>query len=150
MLKRAAIVAAAVGLALSNHVAEAVQAKPRHTVTKHYKIVKKPIKQSKTLTSRQPLKHPPGCPKTSFCGCGTAWEIFGTPIRALWLAANWFKFPRAQPAPGMVAVKQHHVFKIEKVLGPNTVLARNHNGSGHKSYLQVMSLNGYSVRNPKG
>lgn len=112
------------------------------TTTKTVK--RKPIKQ--------PLNHPPGCPPTNFCGCGTAFEVFGKAIKELFLAANWFKFPPANPAPGMIAVRNGggHVFKIEKVLGPNTVLARNHNGKGHKSYIQVMTLAGYSVRNPKG
>lgn len=101
-------------------------------------------------TVKKQIPHPRGCPKTNFCGCGTAFEIFTVPVRALWVAANWFKFPEAKPAPGMVAVRKGHVFKIEKVLGPKTVLARNHNSKDHKSYLQVMSLAGYSVRNPRG
>lgn len=148
-MKRAAIVAAAVGLILSNLPA---QAKHKHYFKRHYnyhKTYTKNYKQSQrqTLTI---LPHPIGCPKTAYCGCGTAVEVFGEPIRDLWLASSWFKFPKAEPAPGMVAVRQNHVFKIEAVLGPNTVLAKNHNGGGHKSYLQVLSLNGYSVRNPKG
>lgn len=142
-MRRAAIVAA-VGLALSGHAAEAVQAKPRQTVTKTYK-------KTKQTFQRKQLPHPKGCPTNiPFCGCGTAVEIFNAPIRALWLAANWFQFPKAKPAPGMVAVKKGHVFKIEKVLGPKTVLAKNHNSKDHKSYLQVMSLSGYSIVNPRG
>jgi hypothetical protein len=55
------------------------------------------------------VAHPPGCSRRAFCGCGAAVRVFGAPIRSLWLAANWFKFPRAQPAAGMVAVRRHHV-----------------------------------------
>src|SRR5262245_13468351 len=54
--------------------------------------------------------HPQGCPRRLFCGCGAAVRIFGAPIRSLWLAANWFRFPRTAPAAGMVAVRRHHVF----------------------------------------
>ena len=46
------------------------------------------------------VAHPAGCPSRAFCGCGAAVRLFGRPIRALWLAANWFRFPRAVPAPG--------------------------------------------------
>src|SRR5688500_3899780 len=47
------------------------------------------------------VSHPLGCPSRAFCGCGAAVRVFGAPIRSLWLAANWFKFPRAAPAAGM-------------------------------------------------
>lgn len=133
-MRRAASVAASVGFVLC-------------TLTHVATVEARPIGP----TVKKQLPHPKGCKATNFCGCGTAVEIFGAPIRALWVAANWFQFPEAKkPAPGMVAVKRGHVFKIEKVLGPNRVLARNHNSKDHKSYLQEMNLAGYSVRNPRG
>lgn len=146
-MKRATNLVAAIGLSLSASIA----AQPLEAKTLHKPLPRQTKKiESKQRVTKTQLNHPKGCPKTLFCGCGTAVEIFGAPIRALWVAANWFRFPKAQPAPGMVAVRKHHVFKIEKVLDNNTVIARNHNGTNHKSYIQVMTLNGYSVRNPKG
>lgn len=94
------------------------------------------------------VPHPAGCPHTAFCGCGASVEIFGKPIRELYLAANWFKFPRTSPAPGMVAVRQHHVFVIRAVHGDGTVLAYDANSGGHKTRVHTVSLNGFSVRNP--
>jgi hypothetical protein len=40
------------------------------------------------------LAHPDGCPAIRFCGCGAAVRIYGWPVRELWLAASWLKFPR--------------------------------------------------------
>lgn len=94
--------------------------------------------------------HPAGCPGRSFCGCGTAVRIFGAPIRALWLAAAWFKFPRTSPAPGAVAVRRHHVFAIEQVLGNGRVLAYDPNSGGHQTRIHAVSLAGYTVVNPRG
>ena len=96
------------------------------------------------------LPHPAGCPRIAFCGCGAAVEVFGRPIRELWLAAKWLQFPRASPAPGMVAVRQHHVFVIREVNGDGTVLAYDANSGGHRTRVHTVSLRGYSVRNPRG
>jgi len=96
----------------------------------------------------QIVPHPAGCPSRAFCGCGTAVKIFGAPIRSLWLAANWFRFPRAEPAPGMVAVRQHHVFAILRVIDSRHVLAYDANSGGHLTRIHPVSLQGYSVRNP--
>jgi len=54
---------------------------------------------------------PAGCP-TRYCGCGAALHIFGHHVRQLWLARNWLKFPRAEPAPGMAVVRSGHVAVI--------------------------------------
>ena len=96
------------------------------------------------------VSNPAGCPRIAFCGCGAAVEVFGKPIRELWLAANWLLFPRASPAPGMVAVRQHHVFVIREVHGDGTVLAYDANSGGHRTRIHNVSLRGYSVRNPHG
>lgn len=95
------------------------------------------------------VEHPSGCPRSSFCGCGTAVHIFGAPIRALWLAASWFRFPRTQAAPGMVAVRRHHVFAIEQVLGRGRVLAYDPNSGRHLTRVHEVSLAGYTVVNPR-
>lgn len=96
------------------------------------------------------LPHPPGCPRRAFCGCGAAVEVFGRPIRSLWLAANWLAFPRTSPAPGMVAARRGHVFVIKQVLGGGKVLAYDANSGGRRTRLHVRSLAGFAVVNPHG
>lgn len=96
------------------------------------------------------LPHPPGCPRRAFCGCGAAVEVFGRPIRSLWLAARWLDFPRAAPAPGMVAARRGHVFVIKQVLGDGKVLAYDANSGGRRTRLHVRSLAGFAVVNPHG
>lgn len=96
------------------------------------------------------LPHPPGCPRRAFCGCGAAVEVFGRPIRSLWLAANWLRFPRTSPAPGMVAARRGHVFVIRQVLGGGRVLAYDANSGGRKTRLHVRSLAGFVVVDPRG
>lgn len=93
--------------------------------------------------------HPAGCPHVAFCGCGTAVKVFGAPIRSLWLAWNWMRFPPAEPGPGMVAVRRHHVFAILEYRA-GLALAYDPNSGGHKTRIHWVSLNGYSVRNPRG
>lgn len=96
------------------------------------------------------VPHPEGCPRSAFCGCGAAVRIFGAPIRSLWLAANWFKFPRATPAPGMVAVRSHHVFVLEADLGGGLWRVWDANSGGHQTRVRARSLAGYTVVNPHG
>jgi len=98
----------------------------------------------------QIVSHPNGCPRVAFCGCGAAVHLLGAPIRALWLAANWFKFPRAEPAPGMAAVRAHHVFAIERVLGNGLVVAWDANSGHGLTRIHVRSLAGYRVVDPRG
>lgn len=96
------------------------------------------------------LPHPGGCPRIAFCGCGAAIEVFGRPVRELWLAANWFRFPPASPAAGMVAVRRHHVMVIREYRGDGMALVYDANSGGHLTRLHVVSLRGYSIRNPHG
>lgn len=97
----------------------------------------------------QVVSHPPGCPPRAFCGCGVALDVFGRHVRELWLARNWFRFPRTSPAAGMVAVRRNHVFVIREVRGPNLVLAYDPNSGGRKTRLHVRSLRGFTVVNPR-
>ncbi|ULL01716.1 hypothetical protein FJV43_03545 [Bradyrhizobium sp. I71] len=97
----------------------------------------------------QILPHPAGCPRRAFCGCGAAVRLFGSPVRSLWLAAAWFKFPRAAPAPGTVAVRRHHVFVLESHLGGATWLAYDANSGGHATRLHARSIAGYVIVNPR-
>lgn len=95
------------------------------------------------------LPHPEGCPRRAFCGCGAAIEVFGKPIRSLWLARNWLKFPRAAPAPGMVAARRGHVFVLrDHVRGPNWLVV-DHNSGSRKSRLHVRSIAGFQIVNPR-
>lgn len=94
------------------------------------------------------LPHPIGCPRIAFCGCGAAVEIFGKPIRSLWLARAWYRFPKANPAPGMVAVRKHHVFVLKQHVGGNRWLAVDHNSGARKSRLHVRSIAGLTIVNP--
>lgn len=96
------------------------------------------------------VAHPSGCPSRAFCGCGAAVRVFGTPIRSLWLAANWFKFPRSAPAAGMVAVRSHHVFVLEADLGGGLWQVYDANSGGHQTRIHARSLAGYVIVNPHG
>jgi len=116
-----------------------------HAKKAHPKAQKRsPIKIAERL-----LPHPPGCPRIRFCGCGVALKVFGKPVRKLYLAANWLKFPKAKPAPGMVAARSGHVFLIVKTVAPGLVLAYDPNSGGHRTRLHLRSLAGFSVRNPR-
>lgn len=96
------------------------------------------------------LSHPAGCPRSLFCGCGAAVEVFGSPRRDLWLAANWLRFPRAAPAPGMVAARRGHVFVLKQLLDGGQWLVADYNSGGRLSRLHVRSLAGYQIVNPHG
>ena len=93
--------------------------------------------------------HPAGCPRRAFCGCGAAVRVFGTPRRDLWLAAAWLRFPRAAPAPGMVAARRGHVFVLEQHVVGNTWLAYDANSGGHATRIHQRSIAGYAIVNPR-
>jgi hypothetical protein len=99
------------------------------------------------LDSMEP--HPTGCPYRAFCGCGTSVRVFGHPVRDLFLASNWFRFPRTSPHAGAVAVRNHHVFYIEDAYGDGTVLAYDPNSGGHQTRLHRVSLAGYVIVEPR-
>lgn len=94
------------------------------------------------------VSHPAGCPARAFCGCGAAVRVFGQPIRSLWLAANWFRFPRAAPAPGRVAVRRHHVFVLEQHLGGNVWQVYDANSGGRATRIHPRSIAGYTIVEP--
>lgn len=98
----------------------------------------------------QIIPHPAGCPRRLFCGCGAAVRVFGAPVRNLWLAANWLRFPRAVPAPGMAAARRGHVFVLESHVGGNLWLVTDHNSGGGLSRLHVRSISGFTIVNPHG
>jgi hypothetical protein len=98
----------------------------------------------------QIVSHPRGCPARAFCGCGASVRVFGRQVRSLWLASNWFRFPRSYPAPGMVAVRRHHVFVLESHLGGKTWLAYDANSGRHRTQIHPRSIAGYTIVNPRG
>jgi hypothetical protein len=90
---------------------------------------------------------PSGCPR-SFCGCGAAIRVFGRVVPELHLAANWLRFPRTSPAPGMVAARHGHVFVLEQHVEGDTWMAYDANSGGHATRIHARSLRGYTVVNP--
>ncbi|WP_369723028.1 hypothetical protein AB8Z38_02765 [Bradyrhizobium sp. LLZ17] len=92
---------------------------------------------------------PAGCP-SSFCGCGAALHVFGHVVPELNLASNWLRFPRAAPAPGMVAARRGHVFVLEQSLGGDMWMAYDANSGGHATRMHARSLRGYTIVNPRG
>ena len=96
------------------------------------------------------LAHPAGCPARLFCGCGAAVRVFGAPVRSLWLATAWFRFPRAAPAPGRVAVRRHHVMVLEADLGGGVWQVYDANGGRGGTYVHPRSIAGYTIVNPRG
>lgn len=96
------------------------------------------------------LSHPSGCPRRAFCGCGASVEVFGRPVRSLFLAANWLRFPRAAPAPGMVAARRGHVFVLRQHIGGSTWLAYDANSGRRQTRLHARSIAGFSIVNPHG
>lgn len=92
---------------------------------------------------------PAGCP-SSFCGCGAALRVFGRIVPELNLAANWLRFPRTSPAPGMVAARRGHVFVLEQSLGGDMWMAYDANSGGHATRMHARSLRGYTIVNPRG
>lgn len=97
----------------------------------------------------QIVAHPAGCPSRAFCGCGAAVRVFGHSVRELWLAANWFKFPRTSPAPGMVAVRPHHVMVLEADLGGGVWQVYDANSGGHATRVHARRIAGYTIVSPR-
>ena len=137
MTKLIAAIAALLALAT---LASPAEAKHRHH---HYR-------SHASYSEGQIVSHPSGCPRTAFCGCGASVKLFGHPIRNLYLAANWFKFPRANPAPGMVAVRKHHVMVILALDGNGNATVYDANSGHHQTRIHTRSLAGYRIVNPNG
>lgn len=97
------------------------------------------------------VSHPSGCPRVAFCGCGASERVFGHPVRSLWLAANWLRFPRTVAAAGMAAVfGRHHVAIIERVNGDGTAVLYDANSGSHLTRIHTRSIAGAIIVNPRG
>lgn len=91
---------------------------------------------------------PSGCPN-SYCGCAASIRVFGHIVPELNLASNWLRFPRAAPAPGMVAARHGHVFVLEQHVDGDTWMAYDGNSGGHATRIHARSLRGYTIVNPR-
>lgn len=100
--------------------------------------------------SAKTLAHPSGCPRRAFCGCGASVEVFGRPVRKLFLAANWLRFPRTVPAPGMVAARRGHVFVLRQHISGSTWLAYDANSGGRRTRVHPRSIAGFVIVDPHG
>jgi hypothetical protein len=118
----------------------------------------RPIRQNRRATLRDVAEvrvgngqvvggRPSGCP-SSFCGCGASLRVFGRIVPGLNLAANWLRFPRTSPAPGMVAARRGHVFVLEQHVEGDTWMAYDANSGGHATRIHSRSLRGYTIVNP--
>jgi hypothetical protein len=93
---------------------------------------------------------PDGCPH-AFCGCEASLYLFGAIRADLNLAANWArKFPHASPAPGMAAVRNHHVMVLMSHVDGNNWLVHDGNSGGGLTREHVVSISGYTIVNPRG
>lgn len=101
-----------------------------------------PVGEERIVGSR-----PSGCPNR-FCGCEASLYKFGRIIPELNLAANWRRFPRAAPAPGMAAVRPGHVMILETQVSGNIWTVHDGNSGGHVTREHAVSIAGYSIVNP--
>jgi hypothetical protein len=106
------------------------------------------VRQTEVASTQTVGGRPSGCPR-SFCGCGASLRVFGRIVPELNLAANWLRFPRATPAPGMVAARHGHVFVLEAHVQGDTWMAYDANSGGHATRIHARSLRGYTVVNPR-
>ena len=94
-------------------------------------------------------RRPAECPR-SFCGCEASRYLFGHVRSDLNLASNWArKFPRVAPAPGMAAVRNHHVFVLMSHVGGTNWLVHDGNSGHGLTREHVRSISGYVVVNPR-
>lgn len=90
---------------------------------------------------------PAGCP-SRFCGCGASLHLFGRIIPSLNLAANWLRFPRAEPAPRMVAARRGHVFVLERHIAGLVWMVHDSNSGGRRTRIHARSIAGFQIVNP--
>lgn len=135
MALRQTMLAAAILIALLS----TADARPRHH---HYRV-------DANGSPATIVSHPAGCLWRAFCGCGVSIHVFGHSVRELWLARAWFKFPRSSPAPGMVAVRSHHVMALESHVSGNIWIVYDPNSGGHATRVHARSISGFVIVNPR-
>ena len=108
------------------------------------------VRQQSDYGDSSIVGHPAGCPARDFCGCGVSAKVFGHPVRDLYLASAWLKYPRAAAAPGRVMITRghgpsgYHVSYIESVSG-NTAVVYDPNSGGHATRVHTVALTGTIV-----
>ncbi|UFZ01671.1 hypothetical protein LQG66_20340 [Bradyrhizobium ontarionense] len=90
---------------------------------------------------------PSGCPH-AFCGCEASLYRFGRVVPELNLAANWRRFPRTAPAPGMAAVRSGHVMILQQQVAGDVWYVHDGNSGGHVTREHPRSIAGYTIVNP--
>ena len=92
---------------------------------------------------------PHGCPHR-YCGCALSIKVFGKSVRDLWLASNWFRFPRTAPSPNMVAVRRGHVFQLLSHVKGSTWQVWDPNSGRGQTRIHNRSIAGLTIVNPRG
>ena len=95
------------------------------------------------------LPHPSGCPSRLFCGCGAALDVFGRNVRRLWLAANWYTFPRSAPGYNTVGVRPHHVLVLKQQVNGTIWMVNDYNSGGHLSRYHAVDISRYTIVSPR-
>ena len=91
---------------------------------------------------------PSACPHR-FCGCEASLYVFGAIRAELNLAANWVrKFPRTEPAAGMVAARSGHVMVLMSHANGDEWMVHDGNSGGGRTREHVRSIRGYTIVNP--
>lgn len=94
-------------------------------------------------------RRPFGCPH-EFCGCEASLYLFGKIRPELNLASNWLKkFPRTLAAPGMAAVRNHHVMVLVSHMAGKIWMVHDGNSGGGFTRDHALSIDGYIVVNPR-
>lgn len=92
---------------------------------------------------------PSNCPHR-FCGCEASLYLFGEIRPELNLAANWKrKFPRTEPASGMVAARNGHVMVLMSHASGDEWMVHDGNSGGGRTREHVRSIRGYTIVNPR-
>jgi hypothetical protein len=92
---------------------------------------------------------PSGCPHR-YCGCAASLYVFGQIRPELNLAANWKrKFPRTEPASGMVAARNGHVMVLMSHASGDEWMVHDGNSGGGRTREHVRSIRGYTIVNPR-
>jgi hypothetical protein len=108
-------------------------ATPGHSHSHHHHIAHQ-YNSSRTVANGRP---------SAWCGWEMRQLVGGNPGPEYNLARNWAHWgrPASGPAPGVVGVMAHHVFKVVQVLGHGTVLAISGN-DGHAVRVRPRSTAG--------
>lgn len=92
---------------------------------------------------------PEGCPFRRFCGCALA-KFLGISDKRLNLAWNWARlFPRrSHPAPGLAAVRPHHVMLLVSQVSARDWVVLDFNSGKGLSRRHVRSVRGFIFVDP--